>query len=102
MKATPKTRKENTNQRAKRTAFVTGACTGCGGAPVCMIFCSYEALGMITDNENYPFRKIVVDSLLCKGCGSCVSSGTNGVRLTGCPWDAIQMVRIFRDKGGVE
>jgi len=88
------------NKGVKQTAFVTDACTGCGGAPVCITYCRYEALVMVKDNENVPFRKMKVDSLICRGCEACMSNGKNGVRLTGCPWDAIQMVRIFRDKGG--
>ena len=101
MKATNNSTAGNRNHRREQTAFVTDACTGCGGSPVCATFCGYNALIMIEDEENYPFHKMLVDALLCKGCRSCMSNGKNGVRLTGCPWDAIQMVRNFRDKGGV-
>jgi ferredoxin len=101
MKASEACRRNDANHKAKRTAFVTDACTGCGGAPVCMTFCGYGALMMVRDTENYPFSKIVVDTLLCRGCGSCMTNGKNGVRLTGCPWDAIQLVGTFADKGGI-
>jgi len=89
------------DDRVKRTAFVTDACTGCGGAPVCLVFCRYGALELMPDDENYPFGKMVVNRRLCRGCGLCIAGGNNGVRLTGCPWGAIRMTRNFVDKGGV-
>ena len=94
-------RTEKVNTGATRTAFITDACTGCGGAPVCITFCRNDALLLVQDIDNYPFRKMRVNSLLCKGCGSCISNGQDGVRLAGCPWDAIQMRRIYADKGGI-
>lgn len=87
--------------RTAKKAFVTDACTGCGGAPVCITFCRHGALDLVPDKENYPFKKMVVNKMVCKGCGMCVCDGRDGIWLTGCPWDAIQMTWIMTDKGGI-
>ena len=80
--------------RTKRIAQILDWCTGCGGVPVCQIFCKFDALHLVEDAENYPFKKMSVDSDRCVGCGACVSSGSMGTQLTGCPWNAIQLLPV--------
>lgn len=77
---------------SRKKAVVTEGCTGCGGAPVCRIFCPRDALVLFEDRENEPFRRMQVDESACTGCGSCVSRGPQGVHLLGCPWNAIRLV----------
>lgn len=76
----------------RKVARITEACTGCGGSPICIVFCKHEALGLVADHEHYPFRKMRVDPEKCVGCGNCVSRGVGGICLLGCPWDAIQLM----------
>ena len=76
-------------KRLKKKAFIEPWCTGCGGAPVCVIFCKKHALTLVRDQKTYPFKRMTVDQTLCIGCGACATTGTLGIRLNGCPWDAI-------------
>lgn len=78
--------------RTKRVAHVSDFCTGCGGVPVCRVYCKFDALQLVDDRENYPFKKALVDTGRCVGCGACVSSGQQGLMLTGCPWNAIRLI----------
>lgn len=82
---TPPTKRK----RARKIAVIEPWCTGCGGAPVCMIYCKKGALIPVADHEAYPFKRMTVDSRLCIGCGACITSGPMETRLGGCPWDAI-------------
>lgn len=77
-----------------RVAFVTEGCTGCGGAPVCRVYCPEGALQLVEDTNHFPFKKMQVDPALCSGCGSCVARGPKGSRIFGCPWDAIRLMRV--------
>lgn len=81
-------------KRMKKIAVIQPWCTGCGGAPVCMIYCKKNALKLVRDHEAQPFKRMTVDSSLCIGCGSCVTAGQMGIRLSGCPWDAITMMPV--------
>ena len=82
------------NISPKKKAVIEPWCTGCGGAPVCMISCKKGALTPIMDPESYPFRRMTVNHDLCIGCGLCATSGILGIRLNGCPWDAITMTAV--------
>ncbi len=77
-----------------RIAFVTDKCTGCGGAPVCRVYCPCGALRLVDDHGHHPFKRVEVDAALCTGCGSCVARGPNGSRVFGCPWDAIRLTAL--------
>lgn len=77
---------------AHQVACILDTCTGCGGQPVCRIFCKRKALWLADDPENYPFKKMRVDPEQCTGCGSCVQNGPQGIHLSGCPWDAIRLI----------
>ncbi|MFO8048863.1 MAG: 4Fe-4S dicluster domain-containing protein [Desulfosudaceae bacterium] len=81
-------------RQVKRVAVVSDLCTGCGGSPVCLVYCKFEALRLIDDPHNYPFKRIMVDREACIGCGACVSGGKDGLMLTGCPWNAISLVAL--------
>ncbi|MFZ5569962.1 MAG: 4Fe-4S dicluster domain-containing protein [Thermodesulfobacteriota bacterium] len=76
----------------RKIARVTEGCTGCGGSPICRIFCSRDALRLMEDPENYPFKKMQVDSSRCSGCGNCQTGGPDSSHVTGCPWNAIRLV----------
>lgn len=78
----------------KRQAMILDWCTGCGGVPVCRIYCKFDALQLVDDPDNYPFRRMTVNSVRCVGCGACISSGPDGLVLTGCPWNAIRLVPV--------
>lgn len=78
-------------KRVKKIAVIEAWCTGCGGAPVCMTYCKKDAIQPTRDKDVYPFKYMTVDNSLCIGCGSCVTAGQMGIRLSGCPWDAITM-----------
>jgi ferredoxin len=80
--------------RVKRMAAIADWCTGCGGVPVCRVYCKFDALHLVEDTENYPFRRMTVDGGRCVGCGACVASGTQGIVLTGCPWNAIRLMPV--------
>ena len=79
-------------RKPKRIAIVSEFCTGCGGSPICRVYCKFNALRLIDDPDNYPLKTMKVDSDACVGCGACVSSGKEGLMLTGCPWNAIRLV----------
>lgn len=90
-----KTRPEDLPQKRRkphRVAFVSDFCTGCGGTPVCRVYCKYGALKLVEDPETYPLKRMTVDRDRCIGCGACISGGRDGLLLTGCPWDAIYLV----------
>jgi ferredoxin len=76
---------------AARIAVIEPWCTGCGGAPVCTVYCKKNALQLTKDQEVYPFHMMTVNQELCIGCGACVSKGKQGIMLSGCPWNAIRM-----------
>ncbi|MFZ5565320.1 MAG: 4Fe-4S dicluster domain-containing protein [Thermodesulfobacteriota bacterium] len=78
----------------RRRALILDWCTGCGGVPVCRVYCKFDALHLVADEENYPFRRMTVDAVRCVGCGACVSGGPDGLVLTGCPWNAIRLVPV--------
>ena len=80
--------------RVKRIARIADWCTGCGGFPVCQVFCKFDALRLVDDPENYPFKKMTVDAERCVGCGACVAGGAQGIMLTGCPWNAIRLMPV--------
>ena len=80
-------------KKPKLLAVVTGACTGCSGAPVCQIYCPVEDCMLLVPAEDaFPFGRIWVDPLKCVGCKKCISRGPEETYLDGCPWDAIVMV----------
>lgn len=83
-----------TRKKARKIASVQPWCTGCSGAPVCMIYCKKNALMLIKDSFYYPFSIMAVDEAACIGCGACVTKGENGIYLSGCPWNAIRMVTV--------
>lgn len=83
----PKTRS------SRKTALIEAWCTGCGGAPVCMVYCKRDALQLVKDKESPPFMIMTVDHTRCIGCGACVSGGRQGIVLSGCPWNAIRLIR---------
>ncbi len=76
----------------RQIARVQPWCTGCGGAPVCLVYCRKNALIPRADSDHYPFRVMTVDESLCIGCGACVTGGDKGLYLSGCPWNAIIMI----------
>lgn len=78
----------------KRTAFVTERCSGCGGAPVCRIFCPHGALELREDRESFFFKKMEVKPGSCTGCGSCITRGPHGTQILGCPWNAIRLIQV--------
>lgn len=80
--------------RKKKIAVIDPCCTGCGGAPVCVVYCKQNALRLVEDKENYPFYIMTVDETLCIGCGACISRGKQGIMLHGCPWNAIRIKRL--------
>ncbi len=82
--------------KVKKVAYVSDSCTGCGGVPVCRVYCKFDALQLVDDEDNYPFKKVMVDSGRCVGCGACVSSGVQGLMLTGCPWNAIRLIPVLQ------
>ncbi len=79
-------------RKVKRIAVISEWCTGCGGSPVCLVYCKFSALQLVADPENYPFQRMTVNRDLCVGCGACVSGGKDGLMLTGCPWNAISLM----------
>jgi len=76
-------------------AVINDACTGCAGSPACVDYCPIaNCMIWVDDEEHPPFGRIEVDSLLCIGCKLCISTGPQGTFLEGCPWDAIDMVKL--------
>ena len=90
--------KKRTGRRKKKPpmlAYITEACTGCAGSPVCQSYCPVEECMVLVDNPSAPaFGVIEVDPFKCIGCKKCVTKGPEGTLLDGCPWDAIVMVDI--------
>lgn len=83
-----------TRKKARKIASVEPWCTGCGGAPVCAVYCKKNALMLTRDPLCYPFSIMAVDEEACIGCGACVTKGEDGIHLSGCPWNAIRMVSV--------
>jgi len=85
-----------TGRRAKKPkllAVITGACTGCAGAPVCQIYCPVDdCMLLVPAEDTVGYGCIWVDPLKCVGCKKCVTRGPEDTFLEGCPWDAIVMV----------
>lgn len=84
-----------TMKRASKIARIEPWCTGCGGSPVCLVYCKQKALKLIRDEKNYPFSVMTVVSSRCIGCGACVAGGKQGIMLNGCPWDAIRIESLL-------
>jgi ferredoxin len=49
---------------------------------------------LVHDDRNNPFGYIWVDPLKCIGCKKCITKGTLGTIIEGCPWDAILMTPL--------
>ncbi|MFA6010578.1 MAG: hypothetical protein WC799_11400 [Desulfobacteraceae bacterium] len=81
-------------KKTRKIANVQPWCTGCSGAPVCVVYCKKNAFMLISDSFNYPFNIMTVNEAACIGCGACVAKGENGIYLSGCPWNAIRMVTV--------
>ncbi|MBU1170118.1 MAG: 4Fe-4S dicluster domain-containing protein [Proteobacteria bacterium] len=79
------------SKKARKVAVVAPWCTGCGGAPVCLVYCKRGALSLVKDPDAYPFTLMTVNEKICIGCEACVSAGDQGIMLKGCPWNAIHM-----------
>jgi ferredoxin len=54
-------------------------------------------LEKIADPENYPFYYMRVNPKYCAGCSACIAGGRDGLRINGCPWDAIDMIKLPPD-----
>ncbi|MBI5552447.1 MAG: 4Fe-4S dicluster domain-containing protein [Desulfobacterales bacterium] len=78
-------------RKTSKIAVIDPWCTGCGGSPICAVYCKTKALKLLQDAKNYPFNMMTVDGSLCIGCGACVSGGRQGIMLSGCPWNAIHI-----------
>lgn len=79
--------------KPKVLAVITGACTGCAGAPVCQVVCPVaDCMLLVPAPDAVPYGHIWVDPLKCIGCRKCITRGPDGIVLDGCPWDAIRMV----------
>ena len=92
--------KENTAKKSPKKLFrpfITEMCTGCGGKPVCRIYCKFGAISLVVDEDNYPYKRAKIDETACTGCRACVSKGKQGTMLTGCPFNAIRLRKV----GGV-
>ncbi len=80
-------------KKPKLLAAITGACTGCAGAPVCQIYCPVDdCMLLVPDEDTVNSWRIWVDPLKCVGCRKCVTRGPEASILDGCPRDAIVMV----------
>jgi ferredoxin len=77
--------------KSYKIAVIDPWCTGCGGSPVCRVYCKQKALRLIKDKEADPFSIMTVDGSLCIGCGACAAAGRQGIMLSGCPWNAIRI-----------
>jgi ferredoxin len=81
-------------RRPGTLAVIDECCTGCAGAPACIVYCPVEkCMFWVPDAEHPPFGRIEVDKTTCIGCAKCASKGPDGILLDGCPWDAIAMVK---------
>jgi ferredoxin len=80
--------------KTRKIAAIMPWCTGCGGSPVCMVYCRKNALVPVKDMDHYPFSVMTVSERDCIGCSACVAKGENGLVLSGCPWNAITMVPL--------
>lgn len=92
-------------RRPKTLAVINEYCTGCAGAPACIVYCPVEmCMFWVPDADHPPFGRIEVDKSTCIGCAKCTSKGPDGTFLDGCPWDAIEMVVIeeWEAERGVE
>ncbi len=82
-------------RKPKILAVINDACTGCGGAPICITECPVDSCMFEVENPDAPaFNRVDVDPLLCIGCKKCISKGPMDTFLEGCPWDAIDMVPL--------
>jgi len=93
-----KEKAKKTGQRKRKPkilAIINDACTGCGGAPICITECPVDNCMFEVENPDAPFfNRVDVDPLLCIGCKKCTSKGPMETFLEGCPWDAIDMVPL--------
>lgn len=80
-------------RKPRAIAVATAACSGCGGVPVCEVYCPVEnCMVMVPDPEAGPGGRMWIDPLRCVGCRRCLPGGPLGTFQEGCPWDAIVMV----------
>ncbi len=93
-----KEKAKKTGQRKRKPkilAVINDACTGCGGAPICITECPVDNCMFEVENPDAPFfMRVDVDPLLCIGCKKCETKGPMETFLEGCPWDAIDMVPL--------
>ena len=76
-------------------AVINQYCTGCAGAPACIVYCPVDScMFWIPDQDHPPYGRIEVDKSTCIGCAKCTSKGPDGIFLDGCPWDAIEMAAL--------
>lgn len=78
--------------KPKSIAVVNEQCTGCGGSPVCRVYCPVDNCIAVTPADEYPLSRARIDPLKCIGCKRCIARGPQGLYLDGCPWDAIKMI----------
>ncbi len=89
--------KKLTSQRRRKPreiAVINECCTGCAGSPACQPYCPVENCMIWIQDDQMAAGRIWVDPLQCIGCKKCTSKGPNGTFLDGCPWDAIDMIRL--------
>jgi ferredoxin len=80
-------------RKPRTVAVINDYCTGCAGAPVCIVYCPVDmCMFWVPDDTHPPFGKVQVDKSTCIGCAKCATKGPDGIFLDGCPWDAIEMV----------
>ena len=84
--------KPKKKRKPKMIALIRDNCTGCSGAPVCLNYCPVKDCMNLVDDGDTIFGIVTVNPATCTGCKKCVTAGTDGMVLDGCPWDAIDMV----------
>ncbi len=82
-------------RKPKELAVINETCTGCSGSPICITECPVDLCMYTVQNPYAPaFDVVEVDPLLCIGCKKCTSKGPMDTFLEGCPWDAIDMLKL--------